>query len=102
MAFMLSIVRFIYKEDYLFHLLSVTGQKEHCCLQFHADTYHIFNIFKYHTYHIFNSKSLLKEKSKRGLIILSEVSQRKANIILYHLYGESKKMIQMNLFTKHK
>ena len=36
------------------------------------------------------------------IIILSEVSQRKANIIWYHLYVESKKMIQMNLFTKQK
>ena len=35
-------------------------------------------------------------------IILTEVSQRKTNIILYHLYVESKKMIQMNLFTKQK
>ena len=34
------------------------------------------------------------------IIILSEVSQRKTNIICYHLYVESKKMIQMNLFTK--
>ena len=29
-----------------------------------------------------------------------EVSQRKTNIIWYQLYVESKKMIQMNLFTK--
>ena len=36
------------------------------------------------------------------IIILSEVSQRKTNIIWYHLYVESKKMIQMNLFTKQK
>ena len=34
------------------------------------------------------------------IIILSEV--RKTNIIRYHLYVESKKMIQMNLFTKQK
>ena len=34
------------------------------------------------------------------IIILSEGSQRKTNI--YHLYVESKKMIQMNLFTKQK
>ena len=36
------------------------------------------------------------------IIILSEVSQRKTNIIWCHLYVESKKMIQMNLFTKQK
>ena len=36
------------------------------------------------------------------IIILSEVSQTKTNIILYHLYVESKKTIQMNLFTKQK
>ena len=36
------------------------------------------------------------------IIILSEVSQTKTNIIWYHLYVESKKMIQMNLFTKQK
>ena len=36
------------------------------------------------------------------IVILSEVSQRKTNIIWYHLYVESKKMIQMNLFTKQK
>ena len=36
------------------------------------------------------------------IIILSEVSKRKKNIIWYHLNVESKKMIQMNLFTKQK
>ena len=36
------------------------------------------------------------------IIILSEVSQTKTNIIWYHLYVDSKKMIQMNLFTKQK
>ena len=36
------------------------------------------------------------------IIILSGISQRKTNIIQYHLYAESKKMIQMNLFTKQK
>ena len=36
------------------------------------------------------------------IIILSEVSQRKTNIIWYHLYMESKKIIQMNLFKKQK
>ena len=35
------------------------------------------------------------------IIILSEVSQTKTNSI-YHLYMESKKMLQMNLFTKQK
>ena len=35
------------------------------------------------------------------ITILSEVSQRKTNII-YHLYVDSKKMIQVNLFTKQK
>ena len=35
------------------------------------------------------------------IIILSEVSQRKTNTI-YHLYVESKKMIQMSLGTKQK
>ena len=34
------------------------------------------------------------------ILILSEVNQRKTNIIQYHLY--LKKMIQMNLFTKWK
>ena len=33
-------------------------------------------------------------------IILSEVSQRKTNIIWYHLYVESKKMIRRNMFAK--
>ena len=36
------------------------------------------------------------------IIILSEVSQTKTSIICYHLYVESKKLIQMNLFTKYK
>ena len=36
------------------------------------------------------------------IIILSEVSQTKTNTIRYHLYVESKKKIQMNLFTKQK
>ena len=36
------------------------------------------------------------------IIILSEVSQRKTNIIRHYLHVESKKMIQMNLFTIQK
>ena len=36
------------------------------------------------------------------IIILSEVSQRKTSIIWYHFYVESKKMIQVNLFTNQK
>ena len=36
------------------------------------------------------------------IVILSEVSQRKINIIGYPLYVESKEMVQMNLFTKQK
>ena len=36
------------------------------------------------------------------IIILSEANLRKTNIIWYHLYVESKKTIQMNLFTKQK
>ena len=36
------------------------------------------------------------------IIILNEVRQRKTNIIWYHLLVESKKMIQMSLFTKQK
>ena len=35
-------------------------------------------------------------------IILSEVNQTKTNIIRYHLYVDSKKMMQINLFTKQK
>ena len=36
------------------------------------------------------------------IIILSEVSQTKTDIIWYCLYTESEKMIQINLFTKQK
>ena len=36
------------------------------------------------------------------MIALSEVNQTKTNIICCHFYVESKKMIQMNLFTKQK
>ena len=36
------------------------------------------------------------------IIILSEVIQTKINIIWYHLDVVSRKMIQMNLFTKQK
>ena len=35
------------------------------------------------------------------IIMLNEVSQKKTNI-LYHLYAEHEKMIQMNIFTKEK
>ena len=35
------------------------------------------------------------------IVMLSEVSQRKTNII-YHLYVESNNMVQMVLFTKQK
>ena len=38
----------------------------------------------------------------RDFIILSEVGERKRNIIWYHLHVESKKLIQMNLFTRQK
>ena len=34
------------------------------------------------------------------IIIESEVTQRKTNIICYHLHMQSKKKIQMKLFTK--
>ena len=34
------------------------------------------------------------------IIILSEISQTKTNTMWYHLYVESRKMVQMNLFTK--
>ena len=34
--------------------------------------------------------------------VLSEVNQIKKNIIWYHLYVESKKIVQINLFTKQK
>ena len=33
------------------------------------------------------------------IIILSEVSQAKTNITWYHLYMDSKNVIQLNLFT---
>ena len=36
------------------------------------------------------------------MIILSEVSQTKTNIIYYHLDAESEITIQMNLFSKQK
>ena len=36
------------------------------------------------------------------IVILSVVSQRKTNIICYHLYVKAKKVIQMNLLTKQK
>ena len=36
------------------------------------------------------------------MIIRSEVSQTKTNIIWYHSYVESKKVMQMNLHTKQK
>ena len=36
------------------------------------------------------------------IVILSEVSQRKTNIICYRLYVESKKRVQMNISTKQK
>ena len=36
------------------------------------------------------------------LEMIKYVRQRKTNIIWYHFYVESKKMIQMNLFTKQK
>ena len=35
------------------------------------------------------------------MTILNEISQRRRNIIQYHLYVESKK-VQMNLFIKQK
>ena len=36
------------------------------------------------------------------IVILSEVSQRKTNIICYRLYVESKKRVHMNISTKQK
>ena len=45
---------------------------------------------------------LAATKMDLELIILREISQTKTNIIGYHLYVESKKIVQMNLFTKQK
>ena len=36
------------------------------------------------------------------IFILSEVNQTKTSILCCHLHVESKKLIQMNLFTKQK
>ena len=36
------------------------------------------------------------------IIILSKISQTKINVIWYHLYVESKTMIQTHFFTKQK
>ena len=36
------------------------------------------------------------------ITIVSEVNQRKTNIICHHLYVESFNMMQMNLFTEQK
>ena len=36
------------------------------------------------------------------IVILSEVRQKKTNIIWYHLYVKSKEILQMNLFTRQK
>ena len=36
------------------------------------------------------------------IVMLSEVSQTKTNIIWYRLYVESKKMVAMNISTKQK
>ena len=36
------------------------------------------------------------------IIVLSEVSQTKASVICFHLYVESKNVIQMKLFEKKK
>ena len=62
--------------------------------------------------HIYNGILLCHKKNKimafaatrmdLEIIILREVSQTKTNIIWYHLYVESKKIIQINLFTKQK
>ena len=39
---------------------------------------------------------------KRIFVIINEVSQTEKDKYQYHLYVESKKMIQMDLFTKQK
>ena len=36
------------------------------------------------------------------IVTLRQVRKRTTNIIWYHLYVESKEMVQMNLFTKQK
>ena len=37
-----------------------------------------------------------------AIITLSEINQTKTNVVRYRLYVASKKMVQMNLFTKQK
>ena len=50
-----------------------------------------------------NERMLFAEKWMiLEIIIPSEVRERKTNIIRYHLYVESKKTLQMNLFTKQR
>ena len=46
--------------------------------------------------------SLSHWTTREEIIMLSEVRQRKTNFIQYHLNMESKKMTQINLFTKQK
>ena len=69
-------------------------------------------IYIYTHTHTYNGILLSHEKEWNNAIaatwmdleitVLSKISQRKTNIIWYHLYVESKKMIPMNLFTKQK
>ena len=51
-----------------------------------------------------NSEIMLFAATRMDLeiIILNEVCQTKTNMMWYHLYVESKKMIQINLFRKQK
>ena len=52
--------------------------------------------------HFYEKVSLQIKVKWLKITLLSEVSQTETNIIGYHLHMESKKMIEMNLFTKQK
>ena len=57
---------------------------------------------EYYSYIKKNKMTFAATWTDLEIIILSEVSQRNTDIMWYHLYVESKKMIQMNLFTTQK
>ena len=85
----------------LFTIVKIWKQPE--CSSIHEWIKKMWHIYTVEYYSAIKKKKIMPFAATLvdlDILILSEVNQRKTNIIQYHLY--LKKMIQMNLFTKWK
>ena len=78
-----------------------TGKQPKCPLT--GKCIKTWSIYTMECYSVIKKKEIMPSAATwmdLEIIILSELSQTKTNSIWYHLYVESKQMIQINVFTK--